>query len=76
LPPFKSGNTSPLTEGRKDVVGTTTRTLQRVTYSAYPSSGTLLELQEETNLKTPTTGAQVINTITKNNSRCVNINAE
>jgi hypothetical protein len=35
-----------------------------------------LELQEEKNLKTPTTGAQEIKTITKTNSRYVNLNAE
>jgi hypothetical protein len=27
-------------------------------------------------LQTPTTGAQVIKTLTKNNSRCINLNAE
>jgi hypothetical protein len=34
--PSKSGNSSPLTEGRKEVLGTTTRTLKRVTYPVYP----------------------------------------
>jgi hypothetical protein len=35
--PSKSGNSSPLIEGRKEGIGTTTRTLQGVTYPAYPS---------------------------------------
>jgi hypothetical protein len=30
----------------------------------------------QTNLKTPTTGAQGIKTLTKNNSRCINLNRE
>jgi hypothetical protein len=36
-PTSKSGNFSPLTEGRKEVICNTTRTLQRETYTAYPS---------------------------------------
>jgi hypothetical protein len=37
--PSKTGNSSPLTEERKKVISTTTRTLQGVTYPAYPSLG-------------------------------------
>jgi hypothetical protein len=33
----KSRNSCPLTEGRKEAIGTTTRTLQRVTYPEYHS---------------------------------------
>jgi hypothetical protein len=36
LPPSKSRNSSPLTEGRKEVISTTTRALQVVTYPAHP----------------------------------------
>jgi hypothetical protein len=36
-PPSKSRNTSSLIKGRKEVIGTTARTLQKVTYPAYPS---------------------------------------
>jgi hypothetical protein len=35
----------------------------------------LLECQEK-KLKTPTTGAHGIKTLTKNNSRCINLNKE
>jgi hypothetical protein len=37
MPPSTTGTSSPLIEGRKEVIGTTTRTLQRITYPAYPS---------------------------------------
>jgi hypothetical protein len=36
-PPSNSGNSSPFTEGRKKVVSITGRSLQGVTYPAYPS---------------------------------------
>jgi hypothetical protein len=36
-PPSKSRNSSPLFKGRKEVISTTTRTLQGITYPAYPS---------------------------------------
>jgi hypothetical protein len=74
--PLKSGNSSPLDEGRKEVIGTPTRILQGVTYPTYPSLRNTTELQEEKELKIPTTGAQEIKTLTKNNSRCVNLNTE
>jgi hypothetical protein len=32
-----SRNTNALTEGKKGAIGITTRTMQRVTYSTYPS---------------------------------------
>jgi hypothetical protein len=35
--PSKSGNSSSLTEGRKEAIGTTTRPLQGVTYLVHPS---------------------------------------
>jgi hypothetical protein len=35
--PSKSGNASPLIEGRKEIISTTTRTLQGVTSPANPS---------------------------------------
>jgi hypothetical protein len=75
-PPSKSGNSSPLTEEKKEVINTTTRTLQGVTYPAYPSLRNTAEAQGEKNLKTPTIGAQVIETQTKNNSRCIHLNTE
>jgi hypothetical protein len=37
VPPSKSRNSSPLTEGRKEVISITTRVLQGVKYPAYPS---------------------------------------
>jgi hypothetical protein len=37
MPPSKRENSSPLTEGKKEVIGTTTRNLQEVTYQEYPS---------------------------------------
>jgi hypothetical protein len=33
----QKGNSNPLIENRKEVIGTTTRTLKRATYPAYPS---------------------------------------
>jgi hypothetical protein len=37
VPPSKSGNSRPLTEGRKEAIDTTTRTLSGATYPAYSS---------------------------------------
>jgi hypothetical protein len=76
VPPPKSGNSSPLTEGRKEVICNTTRSLQWVTYPAYLSLRNTAGAPGEKNLKTPTTGVQGIKTLTKNNSRCINLNAE
>jgi hypothetical protein len=56
-PPSKSGNLSLLTEGRKDLICTTTRTLEGATFPAYQSLRKLLEFQEK-KLKTPNTGTQ------------------
>jgi hypothetical protein len=67
----------PLTEGRKEATGTTRRTLQGVTYPAYPSLRNIVGAPGEKKiLKTPTTGTQKIKNITKNNSRCLNLNTE
>jgi hypothetical protein len=58
--------TSPLTERRKEAIGTTTITLQGVTYPAYPSlKNTVGSSGGKKKLKTPTTGAQEIKTIMK-----------
>jgi hypothetical protein len=37
VPPSKSENFNPLAEGKKEVICTMTRTLQGVTFPAYPS---------------------------------------
>jgi hypothetical protein len=74
-PPSKSGNNNSLTEGRKEVICTTTRTLQGVTFPAYPflrkTAGALGEKTQNLN-----TGAQGIKTLIQNNSSCINLNAE
>jgi hypothetical protein len=74
--PSKTSNSSPFLEGSKEVISTATRTLQGVTYPAYPSLRNTVGAPGEKKLKTPTTGAQRIKTLTKNNSRCINPNAE
>jgi hypothetical protein len=51
MPPSKSRNSSLLTEERKEVMSTTTRTMQGVTSPAYPSLKMLLEHQERKNRK-------------------------
>jgi hypothetical protein len=51
VPPSKSRNSSPLAEERKEVISTTTRALQGVMYSAYPS---LRNTAEEPGEKKPT----------------------
>jgi hypothetical protein len=72
-PPSKSGNLSLLTEGRKDLICTTTRTLEGATFPAYQSLRKLLEFQEKKtqNPKHRDTGIKIL---TKNNSRCINLN--
>jgi hypothetical protein len=57
-------------------MGTTTRNLQGVTYPTYPTLKNTAGAPGEKKLKTPTTGAQEIKTITKINSRCINLNPE
>jgi hypothetical protein len=37
MPPSKSRNSSPLAEGRKEIICTTMRTLQGKKFPAYPS---------------------------------------
>jgi hypothetical protein len=73
-PPSKSRKHSCLTEGIKEAFCTTTRTLQGVAFTGYPclrkTAGTPGE-----NTQNPTTGTQGIKTLTNNNIRCVNINA-
>jgi hypothetical protein len=76
VPPSKSRNSSSLAEWRKATIYTTTRTRKGVTYTAYPSLRNTAGAPGEKKLKTLTTGAQEIKTIIKNNSRCVNLNAE
>jgi hypothetical protein len=74
--PSKSGNSSPLIEGRKEAIGIIMRTLQGVTYPSYSSLRNTAGALGGKNLKTPSTGAQVIKTIIRTNSRCVNLYAE
>jgi hypothetical protein len=76
VPPSKSRDSSPLAEGRKEVIGTTTRPLQGVTYPAYHSLRNTAGTPGEKNLKTITIAAQGIKTLIKNNFRCVNLNEE
>jgi hypothetical protein len=67
------GNSRSLTEGRNEVISTTTRMLHGVTPLSekhYWSS------RRKRTLKTPTAGVQVIKIITKNNSSCVNLNMQ
>jgi hypothetical protein len=47
----KRGNSSPLTEGRKEVICTTARTLQGLTFPAYPSLRKTAGAQGEKNSK-------------------------
>jgi hypothetical protein len=75
-PPLKSGNSSPFTDGRKEAIGTTRTNLQGVTYPAHTSMRNTAVAPGGKKFKTPTTGSQAIKTITKNNSRCINLNAE
>jgi hypothetical protein len=49
MPPSKSRNSSPLTGDRKEVISVITRTLQGVTYPAYPSLRNTAEASEEKN---------------------------
>jgi hypothetical protein len=77
LPPPKSGNSSPLAEGRKEEICTTTRTLKGVTFPADSSlRKTAGTPEKKKNLIIPTTEALGIKTLIKNNSRCINLNAE
>jgi hypothetical protein len=76
MSPSKSENSIPFTEGRKEVIYTTKKTLKEHNISRIPLSEENCWSSREKNLKTPTTGPQRIKTLTKNNSRCVNLNAE
>jgi hypothetical protein len=60
--------------GASDLLLREKRTLQGETYLAFPSlkRGML----QEKKIKTPTTGAQRIKTLTKTNSRCLNLSTE
>jgi hypothetical protein len=53
VPPSKSRNSRSLTEGRKEVIGTTTRTLEGVIYPRYPSLRNTAGAQGEKKLKNP-----------------------
>jgi hypothetical protein len=75
-PPSKSKNSSPLAEEKKEVIGTTTRTLQGYNIQRTPLWGILWEHQERKNPQNPTPGAQGIKSLTQNNSRCMNLCAE
>jgi hypothetical protein len=75
-PSSKSGNSSLLTEGRKEVIHNITRILQGTTYPAYPSLRNTARAPGEKKIKTPKTGAQGSKTLTKNNFRCINLKAE
>jgi hypothetical protein len=55
--------------GKKEVIYTTRRTLQGVTFPAYPSLRKTAGAPGEKTLKIPTIGAQEIKTLTQNNSR-------
>jgi hypothetical protein len=50
-PPSKSRNSSPFAEGRKEVICTTTRTPQGITFPAYPSLRNIAESSGEKNSK-------------------------
>jgi hypothetical protein len=65
VPPSKSRNFSLLTEGRKEVMGIITRTLQGITYTTYLSQRNTAGIPGEKTLKTPTTGAQENKNLTK-----------
>jgi hypothetical protein len=72
VPPTKSKNSSPFTEGGERVSLQHNKNPERDNIISIPL---LLDLQEK-ELKTPSTEAQGIKTLTKTNSRCVNLNAE
>jgi hypothetical protein len=66
--PIKEQESSPLIQGRKEVICTTIRTLRGAIFPAYPSlRKSAGALEEKT--QNPTTGAQGFKTLTKNNSR-------
>jgi hypothetical protein len=66
MPQSKIRNSSPFAEGRKEVIGTKTRTLQGVTCQAHPSLRNTAGAPGRKKFKTPTTGAQGIKTLMKN----------
>jgi hypothetical protein len=75
--PTKEQELQPLTEGKKEAIVTTKITQKGVTYAAYP----YLRNSDrgpggKKNPQKPTTGTQEIKRITKNNSRCINLNVE
>jgi hypothetical protein len=79
-PRSKSINYSHLSKGRKEVI-CNTRTLWGVTFPAYHSLRNIAgapreKKKKQKNSKNPTTRAQGIKTLTKNNSRCINLNEE
>jgi hypothetical protein len=75
VPPSKSWISSHLTEGEKRGNPQHNKSPTRVTFPAYPTLRKTGGAPEE-KLKTSTAGAQGIKTLTKNNSRCINLNAE
>jgi hypothetical protein len=66
---------SHLTKVRREVISTTTKTLQCVTHPAYSSLRNDAEAPRE-KTQNLNTGAQGIKTLTKTNCRCVSLNAE
>jgi hypothetical protein len=76
LYPIKEQVHQPLTEERKEVISTTRRTLQRVTYPAYPSLRNTAGAPEEKKTQNPNYRSIRIKTLTKNSSRFINHNAE
>jgi hypothetical protein len=69
IQPAQSENSSPFTEGRKEVICTKARTLETLLWENSCNS-------KRKKCKTPSKGAQTIKTLTKTNSRYVNLYAE
>jgi hypothetical protein len=78
VPPSNSRNSNTLTEGRKEAIDTTARTLQWGNISSIPLSKQHYWSSRPKKKKTKNINyqAQEVKTITKNNSRCVNLNTE
>jgi hypothetical protein len=63
-----------LTEGRKEVISTIIRTLQRGTYPAYPFLRNSAGDPRGKNPQNPNYKGTRDKTLTKTNSRCINLN--
>jgi hypothetical protein len=75
FPQSKSRNSNPLAERRKEH-HTQNKNAARGNISSIPLPEEHCWISRRKNLKTPTAGAQWIKTLTQNNSRCINHNAE